>query len=520
MRTKLSLFAFLSILSFDCFSVDFTSSCPIPVNQSWKPVSTHVLWGAGNWGALYCDGDGYGTLLSYYPEGGNVYLDSYSHNSLPCASGTSLNSKQVCSAPTGLHVNDGNPTACKNAGGYYLKDTTCNSGNEAIKKVLSDPNVVIGAGLMFNGLLWTTAGLATIPLGGGGSLGVRLGVHAMVAGLGSILVGLDGKIAFSSPDPSAPSATVTTPEGMKVKLIDNPDGTTSVVKSDPTTGKATDITQISQATKDAFNKAMAEMPSSPYVSQLKATTSDQPIANTTPPSVTLAGTSQTTIDYATNTATTVTNTPQSTVENPSTTTSTAPIITSQNSDGTVTTTKMDPTGQFVDSWTVTGANGGFITYTVQPEPTGTGTTGTGTSGTGTTGSSGGSSASDNTAEKIINAQMPGYNFGTSGDFTNPDKSVVSGMASDITTMFTNIQGQLDSARSTFDSTKAMLNGSWKAPVFPAGSCGDSMSFNFHGRNVDFCPPVMNFTSQYSPLFSSVTSIAGTGLAISIFLGGF
>lgn len=520
MKTKLSLFAFLLIPILSSAHV-----CVLPTGYSFWIFLGQNVWSLGGVPAnspssCFAGWDGRATRFSNSDYTSSTRVESYYDAVGSCPSGQSPDSSKVCSSPTGLHANDGNPTGCKSAGGYYLKDTTCNTGNEAIKKVLSDPKVVIGAGLMFNGLLWTAAGLATIPLGGGGSLGVGIGINAMVGGLGTLLVGLDGKIAFSSPDPSAPSATVTTPEGIKVKLIDNPNGTSSVVKSDPNTGKVTDITQISQATKDAFNKAMAEMPSSPYVSQLKATTSDQPIANTTPPSVTLAGTSQTTIDYATNTATTVTNTPQSTVENPSTTTSTAPIITSQNSDGTVTTTKMDPTGQFVDSWTVTGANGGFITYTVQPEPTGTGTTGTGTSGTGTTGSSGGSSASDNTAEKIINAQMPGYNFGTSGDFTNPDKSVVSGMASDITTMFTNIQGQLDSARSTFDSTKAMLNGSWKAPVFPAGSCGDSMSFNFHGRNVDFCPPVMNFTSQYSPLFSSVTSIAGTGLAISIFLGGF
>lgn len=277
----------------------------------------------------------------------------------------------------------GNRAGCESHGGYYLKDKSCNKGSAAIKKVLSDPNVVVGAGLMFNGLLWTSAGMALLPeTVGGSSAGVSYGLHAMALGLGSIMLGIDGQIDFSSSDDAPLSATATTPEGMKVKLIDNPNGSSSIVKSNPTTGKVTDISQISQATKDAFNQAQIALLSSEgsgYIEQLKANTTDAPIAMPSPPPVTLAGTESTSIDYATNTATTVTNTPSSTVANPSTTTSRAPVTVSQNSDGTVTTTKMDPTGQFVDSWTVTGFDGGYIKYTnnTPAETSSTGTTGTG-----------------------------------------------------------------------------------------------------------------------------------------------
>ncbi|MFA6143791.1 MAG: T-complex 10 C-terminal domain-containing protein [Sulfurimonas sp.] len=188
-------------------------------------------------------------------------------------------------------------------------------------------------------------------------------------------------------------------------------------------------------------------------------------------------------------------------------------------DGTTTTTKPDGSTQttFPEGTIKTTAPDGTTKYTT---PTGQ-TTSPLPQTSPTTGSNSCSSGGGETcATDLINAKMPNFSFSDIVDFSLYDVAPIRDMVDSTTLMFGNIKTQLDSAKTTFDTTKAMLDGSWKAPVFEEGSCGDSMSFNFHGRNVDFCPPVMNFTSQYSPLFSSVTSIAGTGLAISIFLGGF
>jgi len=120
---------------------------------------------------------------------------------------------------------------------------------------------------------------------------------------------------------------------------------------------------------------------------------------------------------------------------------------------------------------------------------------------------------------IINATMPNYNFSDTGDFEHYNNSSSSSMVDEANLMFTNIKTQLTAVKTTFDSTKALLNGSWKAPVFDSGDCGNFMAFNFHGERVDLCPPLINFSSQASPLFSSTTAIAGTGFALSIFFGG-
>jgi hypothetical protein len=121
---------------------------------------------------------------------------------------------------------------------------------------------------------------------------------------------------------------------------------------------------------------------------------------------------------------------------------------------------------------------------------------------------------------MINAKMPSYSLPETPSFVLFDSLSTSDMVTGVSDMLGNVRTQLSTAKTSFDNTLSLLNGSWTPPQFPAGSCGNFMAFNFHGRHVDFCPPITDFASNASPLFSSIVSIAGTGLAISIFMGGF
>jgi hypothetical protein len=124
------------------------------------------------------------------------------------------------------------------------------------------------------------------------------------------------------------------------------------------------------------------------------------------------------------------------------------------------------------------------------------------------------------ASSIINANMPTANFSSLPDFVPFDSNPVTQMASGAQTLFDNITSQISSTKTVFDNTLTLLKGGWTPPVIPQGACGDSMAFNVFHRHVDFCPPLVNETSKISPLVSSVVTLGGMALAVTITLGGF
>lgn len=124
------------------------------------------------------------------------------------------------------------------------------------------------------------------------------------------------------------------------------------------------------------------------------------------------------------------------------------------------------------------------------------------------------------AQDLINAPMPSYNVPSVGEFIPFDSNPVTDMINGTSELFSNISSQIASTKTVFDNTKSMLQGGWTPPVIPAGSCGDSMAFDFHGRHIDLCPPLVNSTAVASPIVSSVVTIGGMAFAVIIFVGGF
>lgn len=124
------------------------------------------------------------------------------------------------------------------------------------------------------------------------------------------------------------------------------------------------------------------------------------------------------------------------------------------------------------------------------------------------------------AYDLLNAPMPSYNVPQTGDFIPFDSNPITEMIESASEMFSNIEDQISSTKTVFDNTKLMLEGGWTPPVIPSGSCGDSMAFDFHGRHIDLCPPLVNSTAVASPIVSSVVTIGGMAFAVVIFIGGF
>lgn len=116
--------------------------------------------------------------------------------------------------------------------------------------------------------------------------------------------------------------------------------------------------------------------------------------------------------------------------------------------------------------------------------------------------------------------MPSYTLPDLSDFIPFDSSPITDMISSGQELFSNINNQLASSLTVFNTTKAMIKGSWTPPIFPSGSCGDSMAFDFHGKRIDLCPPLVENTAKYSPIVSGVGTVAGMGFAFSLILGGF
>lgn len=124
------------------------------------------------------------------------------------------------------------------------------------------------------------------------------------------------------------------------------------------------------------------------------------------------------------------------------------------------------------------------------------------------------------SSSIINAVMPSYSFPELVDFVPYDLAPVNELMTGTSELFDNIHTQLTAIETTFESTQALINGSWTPPVFPAGSCGDSLVLNWHGRNIDLCPPIVETTSHFSPIVASIVTLGGMALSITIFIGGF
>lgn len=125
-----------------------------------------------------------------------------------------------------------------------------------------------------------------------------------------------------------------------------------------------------------------------------------------------------------------------------------------------------------------------------------------------------------TGQDLINAPMPAYSFPALTEFVPFDSNPVTDMISGANLMFTNITAQLAFTKTVFDNTKTMLEGGWTPPVIPAGSCGEALAFNFHGKHIDLCPPLVNSTAVASPIISSVVTIGGMVFAVTIMIGGF
>lgn len=120
---------------------------------------------------------------------------------------------------------------------------------------------------------------------------------------------------------------------------------------------------------------------------------------------------------------------------------------------------------------------------------------------------------------MIDAKMPDYSYTETGNFVDYVSSPVTDMIDGASLMFSNISNQLSATKQSFDNTKALLEGKWQPPVMPAGSCGTFMSFDFHNRHVDLCPPLSNATSQFAPVVTNLVAVSGMAVSVVIIFGG-
>lgn len=307
---------------------------------------------------VHCGNCGAGTTLTSI--GGQQICKPNS-----CPSGMASDSYGMC-APSaddparGLDQHDGDQDGCNNAGGYYFADGSCNTGGEALAKVMNDPTAVIGALLTVGGVALTSAGALAVPFTAGASSGaMAIGGYATVAGLGMMGVTAGGLMASTS-SPSTDS--ITAENRIKVSL------TSSGGQGGSTAGS--NVTKTNTTTQKVEQSTF--IPDSVKASMANASNVDKTTGTLKTP-ISTAGVQNTTYDYSTMTATTTTHEATSTSSNPVTTTKTSSFTISQNPDGSVTTTPSDTSS----APTVSGSGGG----TVVSSPTATGGTGTGT-GTG------------------------------------------------------------------------------------------------------------------------------------------
>ena len=122
-------------------------------------------------------------------------------------------------------------------------------------------------------------------------------------------------------------------------------------------------------------------------------------------------------------------------------------------------------------------------------------------------------------QDILNAQMSAYSLPDPLDFVPFDSNPITDLVNGSQELFNNVSTQLATTKTTFDNTMTMINGGWVPPVIPVGACGDSMAFNFHGKHIDLCPPLAEKTAVVAPIVSTLFTIGGMVLGVTIVLGG-
>jgi hypothetical protein len=224
------------------------------------------------------------------------------------------------------------------------------------------------------------------------------------------------------------------------------------------------------------------------------------------------GVQTTTYNYTTNKATTTTHEAGSTSKTPITSTRITNITTTSNSDGSFTTVPSDSTIAPI----VSGSSGGSVSSFSTTWGTGTGTT----SGTGT----GTTSGNGLTKAELIDVLNTGVNtpsIPSNGNFDSLGTDDLTSLEQSGTSFIDNVKGQIDSMSTVYNSTQNIINNGWGSSVsVPSGSCGAGMQLNFHGKNVDLCPPLSNFLGIASPVVSLLVTISGIAFSIAIFIGGF
>lgn len=125
-----------------------------------------------------------------------------------------------------------------------------------------------------------------------------------------------------------------------------------------------------------------------------------------------------------------------------------------------------------------------------------------------------------TGQDIVNAPMPSYSLPETGEFDTYDKNIVSSMINDTTDTINNLKNQYDAAKLIYDNTHNLIQNGWDVPEIPPGQCGTSLQMNWHGQMIDLCPPITQNLSIISPVISLLVTIAGSIVAIGIFIAGF
>lgn len=90
---------------------------------------------------------------------------------------------------------------------------------------------------------------------------------------------------------------------------------------------------------------------------------------------------------------------------------------------------------------------------------------------------------------------------------------------DATLMGKNILDHVDNVQNTFVNTKNLLDVGFTSPDISSGTCGSSMAFDFYGKHIDLCPPLVSSVSSFAPLFQLFTFLIGLILSIRIFISG-
>ncbi|MDP3465344.1 MAG: hypothetical protein Q8R86_06195 [Sulfuricurvum sp.] len=563
MKTKLSILAFLLLpaLSFSA-SVVGTDSRDVCCNSPYcGAIDSYVCGAAGSW---------------YQTDWNGYYCQAHSLVSVPsCPSGQVENPLHcnVCETPvvSPLSNYDNDPQGCSNAGGYFMS-----TGTEQVGGTSYGASFFGGAGIVIGGDIKSTTKCGTLSDLGGAIISQAVGLVPLLSrmfGSSALKMLANEKVILDTlpqlmnrspapkdfpdmhvglprlPPPGSPSM-VPTISVKETPIPPSPNSTGVVgpsrapnITADPVYTSVSDVfiplkssgdPVLDYSVVDRVNTINKFREPSPLLSDIvpnvgstslpvKETFDFSKILENTLEPVTITSVPVTTTKTTTYNGSDPIDTYVTTKVYPDGSQSSSTVkINTVSKIGTIESTTLAPTGEtssVFDNFVVTQYIGTLNNVPLSP-PTGTTFIGTPPSSTIPTTVTNPDNISNQDPNTIINAKMPNYSFPASPSFVLFDTAYTNDMVSGVSDMFGNIRIQLSLAKTTFDDTKSLLNGSWTPPQFPAGSCGNSMAFDFHGRHVDFCPPITNFTSQYSPLFSSVISIAGTGLAIGIFIGGF